>query len=65
MRMECKTIRKNWEKRDGDQINVGLLFNTTNKGGGVEDVLGVSFLFSVSKVILLLFGELFRQFISK
>ena len=47
MRMECKTNRKNWEKRDGDQINVGLLFNTMNKGGGIEGVLGICFCFCV------------------
>ena len=47
MRMECKKFRKNWEKRDGDQINVGLLFNTINNGGGVGGVLVLVFVFCV------------------
>ena len=64
MRMECKKNRKNWEKRDGDQINVGLLFNTMNKGGGVEGVLGICFCFCVKSDFVVV-EALFRQFISK
>ena len=35
---ECKHLRKNWEKRNREQINVGALLDAKKKGGGVGGV---------------------------